>query len=168
MRKIFLPLVVFCSFTLFTSCNKDEGSIVNDEQQVVQTNSEIIIYKDVFNELMAQIGSTKTRGEISDNDVWNIISSSFYILKDGKEVNIQDYFKMLNMSEGEAKELILGKIFLFENPYIPQTRAHKPTLEEIRNAMLEECENGYVEPITTACEWAVKLAYYYKKMTSKQ
>lgn len=31
----------------------------------------------IFNKLMAQIGSTKTRREISDNDVWNIISASF-------------------------------------------------------------------------------------------
>lgn len=63
------------------------------------------------------------------------------------------------MSEGETKELY-EKIFLFENPYIPQTRAIKPTLEEIRNAILDECEDGYVESITTASEWAVKFAYY--------
>lgn len=73
---------------------------------------------------MAQIGSTKTRREISDNDVWNIISASFQILKNGKEVNIQDYFEILNMGEGEAKELILEKSFCLKTHiYLKQ----KPT-----------------------------------------
>ena len=82
----------------------------------MQKGSEIIIYRNGFHELVAQIGSTKAHGEISDNNVWKIISASFSILKAGKEVNILDYVEMR------------------KSPHIPQTGANKPTLEEIRNA----------------------------------
>lgn len=100
---------------LSTSCNNDDDFIVNNEQQIVQKDSEIIIYRNGFHELVAQIGSTKAHGEISDNNVWD--TASFSILKDGKEVNILDYVEML------------------KSPHIPQTRANKPTLEEIRNVL---------------------------------
>ena len=133
-------------------------------------DTEIVVNQKVFNEMIDKIGSSKTCGVISDDEVWNIINASFSIRKDGKTVPIQDYFAMENMSIEETKDLILGKIFLFENPYIPQTRANEPSdepsLEEIRNAMLDECENGYIEPLTTTCKLAVKISYYYKKITS--
>ena len=85
-------------------------------------DTEIVVNQKVFNEMIDKIGSSKTRGVISDDEVWNIINASFSIRTDGKTVPIQDYFAMENMSIEETKDLILGKIFLFENPYIPRAR----------------------------------------------
>lgn len=155
--------LVFVPLVFVTSCNSDDNSIVANKQQVILEDSDIVINQKVLSEMIDKYTSHKTRGVISDDEVWSIINASFRIRKDGEVIPVQEYFKTLNMNVAETKDFILGKIFLFENPYMPQTRAGKPSLEEVRNAMLEECENGYFEPISSACKMAVKLAYYYHK-----
>lgn len=47
---------------------------------------------------------------------------------------------------------------------MPQTRAKSPKLEEIRDAMLNECRNGCIKAVTTVCEYVVKIACYYKQL----
>jgi hypothetical protein len=41
----------------------------------------------------------------------------------------------------------------------------KPTLQEIRDAMIKECEDGYCCGLDTLCVAAVKLAYFIKVQT---
>lgn len=43
------------------------------------------------------------------------------------------------------------------------TMAKKLSLEEIRDAMIKECQNGYCCGLDDACEIAVKIAYHFKK-----
>lgn len=43
----------------------------------------------------------------------------------------------------------------------------KLSCEEIRDAMINECENGYCCGIDNACSSAVKIAYHYRKFRGK-
>ena len=44
-----------------------------------------------------------------------------------------------------------------------RTMKNPPSLEEIRDAMINECENGYCCGLDDACVIAVKIAYHIKK-----
>ena len=175
---------MLCCFVLLCSCSTQEfegeaSNVLKENVVNMQPNSEgqtvsylvtkdisITVYKNVFEALISQSCAVNTRGDINDIDVWNIISSSFSIQEKGDMMTVSEYFETLDMSEDNTRQLILDKVFLFENPYVAQTRAEAPSLEDIRNAMMDECENGYIEPITTPCKVAVLIAYYYKKMKS--
>lgn len=150
-----------------TSCNNKDIPLSKNEQKRVLKDSKIVLYENTLNQLR-NIGISKKK---SENEVWNIVYSSFRIIKDGEELRISEYFQKMGVKEEDTKKTILDKVFLFEHPYISQTRSgaqKKPSLEEIRDAMLEECRNGYIEPVTTLCEIAVKIAYYYKKTTDEK
>lgn len=152
------------------SCNEGEKHSFIDDSRFVQVDSEIVVNQRLFSELTAKNGlnSKSYNGEVLDGEIWNVVVNSFFIVQTGDMTAIQDYFKKFGMNDTETKDFILGKIFLFESYDMIQTKSSQepPTLEEIRNAMLEECENGYIEPVTSACKLAVKIAYYYKKLTT--
>lgn len=168
--KTFIALLVCMMFIptmLFTSCQNDKDfENTNNESNTIQ-KLQIIVNHDLFNESISKLGISRTQNEISDDEIWNIIKTSFQIVKDNKTISVLNYFETHNKNEAESKELVLGKIFLFENydDAVVNSRANKElSLEEIRNAMIDECEYGYMEPVASACKAAVQLAYYYKKM----
>lgn len=72
--------------------------------------------------------------------------------------------KNKNVDALSFENFVKDKIFELEN-YTKNITAKKdkPSLEEIRNAMIEECENGYCCGLDEACKLAVKIAYHIKK-----
>lgn len=163
-----LVIVALLLPTLFLSCNNETMSDDLAKEEVSTKDIKIVVNKDVFKELSSKKALSRATIDESLESAWNIINASFEVVKDNKTMSVRDYFQTLGKNQEETKNLILGKILLLEYPDMPTTRAakKKPSLEEIRNAMMDECDHGYMEPITTACKAAVLIAYYYKKMTA--
>ena len=162
-----LVSMMFIPTLLFTSCSNDQ----NLENEVKKSDStqdlQIVINYDLFNKSISNLGASRVQNDFSDDNVWNIIKTSFQIVKDDETMSVLDYFALHNMNETKSKDLVLGKIFLFNNydDTVISRANSELSLEEIRNAMMDECEYGYIDPITTACKAAVLIAYYYKKIT---
>lgn len=163
-----LEIVALLLPTLFLSCNNETMSDDFAKEEVSTKDIKIIVNKEIFKELSSRKALSRATIDESNEFAWNIINASFEVVKDNKTMSIHDYFKTLGKNQEETKDLILGKILLLEYPGIPTTRGSKkkPSLEEIRNAMMDECDHGYIDPVTTACKAAVLIAYYYKKLTS--
>lgn len=85
------------------------------------------------------------------------------VLFDGLTIN-ELAKKNKNVDILSFENFVKDKIFEMDN-YTKNITAKedKPSLEEIRNAMIEECENGYCCGLDYACKMAVKIAYHIKK-----
>lgn len=144
-KKAFIALLLgmmFVPATFFTSCENDK----NLESVVDESNSkqelQIVVNNELFKELIAELDISRSQDEISDDNIWNVIKNSFQIVKDDETMPVLDYFALYNKDETETKNLVLGKIFLFNNfDDTAMSRANSElSLEDIRNAMMDECE----------------------------
>lgn len=81
--------------------------------------------------------------------------------------SVIEYFQFkFGLDEEETKSLFIDKIYSFNS--IDNSRSSKakkkPSREEIRDAMLHECDK-HIEPIESYCKTAVWIAYWYKELT---
>ena len=84
-------------------------------------------------------------------------------------ISANDFFKLNKKVDKESfLDLINHNLNVFESEISKRSvkRARRLSLEEIRDAMIKECENGYCCFIDDACVIAVKIAYHYKKITT--
>lgn len=116
-----------------------------------------------------------TQSNVSQNT--SITQLSF----EEKKINLQDplegvffdgvpfyeFSKINNIDAASFQDLVKGKIL--ELDYLKKQSLFSksnPSLEEIRDAMINECENSYCCGLDDACAVAVKIAYHIKKLTS--
>ena len=157
--------VLFISFLLFlSSCNaRNEVALEpnSDNNIVVIENSSEIIDAEVSLDGNKLIYLRSSGTEATEID----------LLIHSMQVNNQSVLEYFQFKFGLDKEetiaLLIDKIYSFnsiDNSH--NLRARKPSREEIRDAMLQEC-NKHIEPIETSCKAAVWIAYWYKELTDK-
>ncbi|MGB0891945.1 MAG: hypothetical protein ACPGUU_06300 [Flavobacteriaceae bacterium] len=139
-----LSLILLITFSL-TNCNSDKNKLESTSNAKVT-------------EVTFKIPSTKTN--FNDNsDVENFLEYVYF-----DDIPANQFINDNNIDKVSFVNVVENKVLSFNNNYSSRTSSKKPpTLEEIRDAMINECQNGYCCGLDDACEIAVKIAYHIKK-----
>lgn len=139
-----LSLILLITFSL-TNCNSDKNKLESTSNAKVT-------------EVTFKIPSTKTN--FNDNsDVENFLEYVYF-----DDIPANQFINDNNIDKVSFVNVVENKVLSFDNNYSSRTSSKKPpTLEEIRDAMINECQNGYCCGLDDACEIAVKIAYHIKK-----
>jgi hypothetical protein len=136
--KTLIPLLSF--FLLLVSCQKE------------RTDHETIV----------SIVSVESNTDVAKN-AQNVLQYFYF-----DNVPAIKFIKVNNINEVKLLELIDQKLkdFNYLNENISSS-SKEVTCEDVRDAMLEECDNGYCCGLAQACSIAVKVAYHYNKILGK-
>lgn len=139
-----LSLILLITLSL-TNCNSDKNKLESTSNAKVT-------------EVTFKIPSTKTN--FNDNsDVENFLEYVYF-----DDIPANQFINDNNIDKVSFVNVVENKVLSFNNNYSSRTSSKKPpTLEEIRDAMINECQNGYCCGLDDACEIAVKIAYHIKK-----
>lgn len=139
-----LSLILLITLSL-TNCNSDKNKLESTSNAKVT-------------EVTFKIPSTKTN--FNDNsDVENFLEYVYF-----DDIPANQFINDNNIDKVSFVNVVENKVLSFDNNYSSRTASKKPpTLEEIRDAMINECQNGYCCGLDDACEIAVKIAYHIKK-----
>lgn len=132
---------------VIVSCSKEEQEIIEKNAVVKEVTFADFNYK-----------NNNLSGNISVKEFFN------YVYFDG--IKSIDFMKANGVDINSFTDYVNNK--LEELNFINETNNSRvmknpPTLEEIRDAMIKECQNGYCCGLDEACIIAVKIAYHIKK-----
>lgn len=156
---------------LITACEKDDQSdqlnISEREVKERNINEEVLIFN---SNLLSEINnnpdlqfSHKKKSDKSGGDLINDVNlffdyiGEYQILENGIVITLEDYLMLHNVSQ-----LQFHNLFLERFNYLQTVQFDKISPYAIRNAMLEECENGYCCGLDDVCSVAVKIAFWLR------
>lgn len=151
MRKIKLIAsicIILLSTAVLINCS-------NDKEETFETTLNAKVDKISFLKI-----ETSKKGE-SELNAENYLD---YVLFDNIPAN--EFIANNNIDKDSFVSLIMEKADTFSSEYSYKSSIlakDELTLEEIRDAMINECQNGYCCGLDDACEIAVKIAYHIKK-----
>lgn len=146
MKKIvygFLFLALVGIVTISCSNEEEQDLAVVNEVTFLDYNSKKI---------------NKSSNEISVEEFFN------YVYFDG--INSIDFMELNGVDINSFTDYVANKVEELNSKNVSnnsRTMKNPPSLEEIRDAMINECENGYCCGLDDACVIAVKIAYHIKK-----
>ena len=147
--KIFLVLLFLVSTSIFfVNCSDEQNEVQTGNAKVSEVTFAI-----------PKNNASYRNGETDTEDYLN------YVYFDGIPAN--QFIAENNIDKTSFINLIDNKMESFETDVNSSENSlmarKKPSLEEIRDAMINECENAYCCGLDEACVLAVKIAYHIKK-----
>ena len=156
--KLIVVVMVMFGITAFMSCEKNDeiSQEVNQKENLVEeiklSNIELI------NKYKKETTNLKSIKQQNDQEIFMKYFSDYLILVDGVVYRIEDFLPIADLTEDDFYYMFIEKmVTLSETETLKSSMKKPPTREEIRNALMEECENYFL--LEYACKAAVEIAY---------
>lgn len=155
MKKVVFGILIFTVVGItIQSCNKEDS--ITDENATYQTIS-------FDNPNLSQKGySTMTIEEFLSYVKFDETPAIQFM--DENNVDKDSFISYISEKLNEVKDISSES----KKGSMSSKEDEKPSLQEIRDAMINECENGYCCGLDDACTAAVKIAYWHELLFNSE